>query len=56
MIDLFPGTNFNLRGSALRCDVVMPLAADKVMIESRDLGLKRDTAEEAADARRRSDN
>ena len=26
MIDLFPGMNFNLRGSALRCDVVTPLA------------------------------
>ena len=46
MIDLFPGMNFNLRGSALRCDVVTPLAADKVMIEFRGLGLKRDTAEE----------
>ena len=26
MIDLFPGMNFNLRGSALRCDIVTPLA------------------------------
>jgi len=40
MIDLFPGMNFNLRGSALRCDVVTPLAPDKVMIEFRGLGLK----------------
>src|SRR5260221_14608917 len=46
MIDLFPGMNFNLRGSALRCDVVTPLAPDKVMIEFRGLGLKRDTEEE----------
>ena len=46
MIDLFPGMNFNLRGSALRCDVVTPLGPDKVMIEFRGLGLKRDTPEE----------
>jgi methanesulfonate monooxygenase large subunit len=46
MIDLFPGMNFNLRGSALRCDIVTPLAPDRVMIEFRGLGLKRDTAEE----------
>ena len=46
MIDLFPGMNFNLRGSALRCDIVTPLGPDKVMIEYRGLGLKRDTAEE----------
>ncbi|MGB8671687.1 MAG: aromatic ring-hydroxylating dioxygenase subunit alpha, partial [Pseudolabrys sp.] len=35
MIDLFPGMNFNLRGSALRCDIVTPLGPDKVMIEFR---------------------
>jgi methanesulfonate monooxygenase large subunit len=46
MIDLFPGMNFNLRGSALRCDIVTPLAADKVLIEYRGLGLKSDTPEE----------
>ncbi|MGC1938975.1 MAG: RHO alpha subunit C-terminal catalytic domain-containing protein, partial [Pseudolabrys sp.] len=46
MIDLFPGMNFNLRGSALRCDIVTPLGPDKVMIEFRGLGLKSDTAEE----------
>jgi methanesulfonate monooxygenase large subunit len=46
MIDLFPGMNFNLRGSALRCDVVTPLGPDKVMIEFRGLGLKRDTEQE----------
>jgi methanesulfonate monooxygenase large subunit len=46
MIDLFPGMNFNLRGSALRCDVVTPLGPDKLMIEFRGLGLKSDTPEE----------
>ena len=46
MIDMFPGVNFNLRGSALRCDLMTPLAADKVMIEFRGLGLKSDTPEE----------
>jgi methanesulfonate monooxygenase large subunit len=46
MIDMFPGMNFNLRGSALRCDIVTPLGPDKVMIEFRGLGLKRDTPEE----------
>ena len=51
MIDLFPGMNFNLRGSALRCDVVTPLGPDKVMIEFSGLGLKRDTAGGTPDAR-----
>lgn len=46
MIDLFPGMNFNLRGSAYRCDIVTPLGPDKVLIEYRGLGLKRDTPEE----------
>ena len=46
MIDMFPGMNFNLRGSAMRCDIVTPLGPDKVMIEFRGLGLKRDTPEE----------
>lgn len=46
MIDLFPGMNINLRGSALRTDVVTPLAPNKVMIEFRGLGLKSDTPEE----------
>ncbi|MFT5502853.1 MAG: methanesulfonate monooxygenase large subunit [Gammaproteobacteria bacterium] len=46
MIDMFPGINFNLRGSALRCDIMTPLGADKVMIEFRGLGLKSDTPEE----------
>jgi len=43
MIDLFPGINFNLRGSALRCDVVTPLGPNKTMIEFRGLGLKSDS-------------
>lgn len=46
MIDMFPGINFNLRGSALRVDVMTPLSPDKVMIEFRGLGLKSDTDEE----------
>jgi methanesulfonate monooxygenase large subunit len=46
MIDFFPGVNFNLRGSALRCDIMTPIAPDKVMIEFRGLGLKSDTPEE----------
>ena len=46
MIDLFPGMNFNLRGSAYRCDIVTPLGPDKVMIEYRGLGMKSDTPEE----------
>ncbi|WP_395665561.1 aromatic ring-hydroxylating dioxygenase subunit alpha [Methylocella sp.] len=46
MVDLFPGMNFNLRGSALRCDIVTPLGPGKVMIEFRGLGLKRDTPAE----------
>jgi methanesulfonate monooxygenase large subunit len=46
MIDLFPGMNFNLRGSALRVDIMTPLSADTVMIEFRGLGLKSDTPEE----------
>jgi methanesulfonate monooxygenase subunit alpha len=46
MIDMFPGINFNLRGSALRCDIMTPLGADKVMIEFRGLGLKSDSAED----------
>jgi len=46
MIDLFPGMNFNLRGSAFRCDIVTPLGPDKVMIEYRGLGLKSDSPED----------
>lgn len=46
MIDMFPGVNFNLRGSALRCDLMTPLAADEVMIEFRGLGLASDTPQQ----------
>ena len=46
MIDMFPGMNFNLRGSAMRCDIVTPLGPDQVLIEFRGLGLKSDTPEE----------
>tara|TARA_R110002073_G_scaffold122293_3_gene265264 strand:+ start:897 stop:1970 length:1074 start_codon:yes stop_codon:yes gene_type:complete len=46
MIDLFPGYNFNLRGSAYRSDSVTPLGPDKVLIEFRGYGLKSDTPEE----------
>jgi methanesulfonate monooxygenase large subunit len=46
MVDLFPGYNFNLRGSAYRSDSVTPLGPNKVMIEFRGYGLKKDTPEE----------
>ena len=46
MVDLFPGMNFNLRGSALRCDIVTPLGPNKTMIEFRGLGLKSDSKED----------
>ena len=45
LVDLFPGMNFNLRGSAFRVDIQTPLGPDKVMIEFRGLGLKSDTPE-----------
>jgi methanesulfonate monooxygenase large subunit len=48
MVDLFPGFTYNLRGSALRIDTVVPLAPDKTIIEYRGLGLRRDTPEERA--------
>jgi methanesulfonate monooxygenase large subunit len=48
MVDLFPGFNFNLRGSAYRTDSVTPLAPNKVLIEFRGYGLKSDTPEERA--------
>jgi len=44
MIDMFPGVNFNLRGSSLRCDIMTPLGPNEVMIEFRGLGLKSDDA------------
>lgn len=46
MVDMFPGVNFNLRGSALRVDLMTPISATEVLIEFRGLGLKSDTAEE----------
>ena len=48
MVDLFPGYNFNLRGSAYRSDTVTPLGPNKVMFEFRGYGLKKDTEEERA--------
>lgn len=45
LLDLFPGITLNLRGSALRIDTMTPIAVDKVLIEYRGLGLKRDSAE-----------
>ena len=46
MVDLFPGYNFNLRGSAYRSDSVTPLGPNRVLIEFRGYGLKKDTKEE----------
>ena len=43
MVDLFPGFNFNLRGSAYRSDAVTPLGPNKVLIEFRGYGLKNDS-------------
>ena len=48
MVDLFPGFNFNLRGSAYRSDSVTPLGPNKVLIEFRGYGLKKDTPKERA--------
>ena len=46
MVDLFPGFNFNLRGSAYRSDAVTPIGPNKVLIEFRGYGLRKDTPEE----------
>ena len=46
MVDLFPGFNFNLRGSAYRSDSVTPLGPNKTLIEFRGYGLRKDTPEE----------
>jgi methanesulfonate monooxygenase large subunit len=46
MVDLFPGFNFNLRGSAYRSDSVTPLGPNSVLIEFRGYGLEKDTPEE----------
>jgi methanesulfonate monooxygenase large subunit len=48
LIDIFPGMTYNLRTSVLRMDTVVPLGPDKVIIEFRGLGLKRDTPAERA--------
>jgi len=48
MVDLFPGMTYNLRGSSLRIDTLLPLSPTKVIVEYRGLGLLRDTPEERA--------
>ncbi len=48
LIDIFPGMTYNLRTSVMRMDTSIPLGPDKLLIEFRGLGLKRDTAEERA--------
>ena len=45
MVDLFPGFNFSLHGSALSVSTITPLGPDEVMVEYRGLGLKSDTDE-----------
>ncbi len=49
LIDIFPGMTYNLRTSVLRMDTAIPLGPNKVVIEFRGLGLKRDTPEERAE-------
>jgi methanesulfonate monooxygenase large subunit len=49
LIDVFPGMTYNLRTSVLRMDTAIPLGPNKVVIEFRGLGLKRDTPEERAE-------
>lgn len=46
MVNIFPNITFNIRGSALRLDVAIPLSANKVMITYRGLGLKSDTTQQ----------
>jgi methanesulfonate monooxygenase large subunit len=48
MVDLFPGATYNIRGSSLRVDTMTPIGPDRVMIEFRGLGLKRDSEDEQA--------
>lgn len=48
MVDLFPGMTYNLRTSVLRIDTAIPLGPNRVAIEFRGLGLKRDTPEQRA--------
>ncbi|MGB2294586.1 MAG: aromatic ring-hydroxylating oxygenase subunit alpha, partial [Candidatus Puniceispirillum sp.] len=50
MVDLFPGFNFSLHGSALSVSTITPLGPDEVMVEYRGLGLKSDN-EAARNAR-----
>jgi|GEM_PF-114080 len=45
LLDLFPGSTINLRGSAVRVDTVTPLAVDQTLIEFRGIGLRSDSAE-----------
>jgi methanesulfonate monooxygenase large subunit len=49
MVDVFPGATYNIRGSSLRVDTMTPIGPDRVMIEFRGLGLKRDSADEQAE-------
>jgi methanesulfonate monooxygenase subunit alpha len=49
LIDIFPGMTYNLRTSVMRMDTVIPLGPNKVVIEFRGLGLKRDTPAERAE-------
>jgi len=49
LIDIFPGMTYNLRTSVLRMDTAIPLGPNKVVIEFRGLGLKRDTPQERLD-------
>lgn len=49
LIDIFPGMTYNLRTSVLRMDTAIPLGPNKVLIEFRGLGLKRDTPQERLD-------
>jgi methanesulfonate monooxygenase large subunit len=48
MVDLFPGFTYNLRGSALRIDSILPLGPSKTIIEYRGLGLRSDGPAERA--------
>lgn len=48
LVDLFPGITFNIRAPAMRLDTSIPLGPNKLYVEFRGLGLKRDTAEERA--------
>ena len=45
MVNLFPGFNFHLHGSALSVNTITPLGPDEVLVEVRGLGLKSDTKE-----------